>query len=136
MPPSAMTVCALPRSDLQMTPVERPPVAQEIAARSPAPPAPTTSTSCSTRWRSFSSSATVLLLDFARLAARSESPRVVVVHNAHRNEPHVDRGPRHPDHRDPGEEHVPLVQPGHEAPALVRTGHARIAVREVAREAV
>src|SRR6185436_11908962 len=124
IPPSAMTVCALPRRDLQMTPVESPPIAHCTAARSPAPPAPTTSTSCSTRWRSFSSS------------AMSGTPRVVVVHDAHRDEPHVDRGPCHPDHRDPGEEHVALVEPSDEAPALVAGSHPRIVVGEVAGEAV
>jgi hypothetical protein len=45
MPPSAMTVCAFPRSDLQMSAVfTRLPLAS-IAARSPAPPAPMTITS-------------------------------------------------------------------------------------------
>ena len=44
-PPSAITVCAFPRSDLQTRPTEQPSAAASIAARSPAPPAPTTSTS-------------------------------------------------------------------------------------------
>ena len=38
MPPSAMTVCALPRSDLQMRPTLTPTADASIAARSPAPP--------------------------------------------------------------------------------------------------
>jgi hypothetical protein len=46
-PPSAMTVCALPRSDLQTSPTFTPPADASIAARSPAPPAPTTRTSYS-----------------------------------------------------------------------------------------
>src|SRR5947209_5462323 len=46
-PPSAITVCALPRSDLQTTPTEQPASRAAITARSPAPPAPTTSTSYS-----------------------------------------------------------------------------------------
>ena len=45
MPPSAMTVCALPNSDLQMIAVRRPASCASIAARSPAPPAPMTMTS-------------------------------------------------------------------------------------------
>ena len=45
MPPSAMTVCALPSSDLQIRPTETPAFAASIAARSPAPPAPMTRTS-------------------------------------------------------------------------------------------
>ena len=46
-PPSAMTVCALPSSDLQTRPTDIPAAAASIAARSPAPPAPMTRTSCS-----------------------------------------------------------------------------------------
>ena len=45
MPPSAMTVCALPSSDLQIRPTETPLSAASIAARRPAPPAPMMSTS-------------------------------------------------------------------------------------------
>ena len=45
MPPSAITVCALPKSDLQMMAVRMPDSRAAMAARSPAPPAPTISTS-------------------------------------------------------------------------------------------
>ena len=45
MPPSAMTVCALPKSDLQITAVRIPASRAAIAARRPAPPAPMTRTS-------------------------------------------------------------------------------------------
>jgi hypothetical protein len=45
MPPSAMTVCALPSSDLHTSPTVAPPAEASIAARRPAPPAPTTRTS-------------------------------------------------------------------------------------------
>ena len=45
MPPSAMTVCALPRRDLQMTAVRRPRCLASMAARSPEPPAPMMTTS-------------------------------------------------------------------------------------------
>src|SRR5437899_12924538 len=48
MPPSAITVCAFPRSDLQTIPTETPAADASIAARNPAPPAPITSTSCAT----------------------------------------------------------------------------------------
>jgi hypothetical protein len=44
-PPSAMTVCALPNRDLEMTAVFLPASRASIAARSPEPPAPTTITS-------------------------------------------------------------------------------------------
>jgi hypothetical protein len=45
MPPSAMTVWAFPSSDLQMSAVRAPAADDSIAARRPAPPAPTTITS-------------------------------------------------------------------------------------------
>ena len=45
MPPSAMTVCALPSSDLQITATRRPRSLASMAARSPEPPAPMTMTS-------------------------------------------------------------------------------------------
>ena len=45
MPPSAMTVWALPSSDLQTTAVRRPRCLASMAARSPAPPAPMMMTS-------------------------------------------------------------------------------------------
>ena len=44
-PPSAMTVCALPNSDLEMIAVRLPASRASIAARRPAPPAPITTTS-------------------------------------------------------------------------------------------
>ena len=50
MPPSAMTVWALPRSDLQTSAVRAPWAEASIAARSPAPPAPMTRTSYSWVW--------------------------------------------------------------------------------------
>jgi hypothetical protein len=52
IPPSAITVWALPSSDLHTTPTSTPAADASIAARSPAPPAPITSTSCS--WVSWS----------------------------------------------------------------------------------
>ena len=45
MPPSAMTVCALPNSDLQTIAVRLPGSRASMAARRPAPPAPMTTTS-------------------------------------------------------------------------------------------
>ena len=44
-PPSAITVCALPNSDLEMIAVRLPCARASIAARRPAPPAPMTTTS-------------------------------------------------------------------------------------------
>src|SRR5437667_185966 len=42
IPPSAITVWAFPRSDLQTSPTDTPAADASIAARSPAPPAPMT----------------------------------------------------------------------------------------------
>src|SRR5947207_1559663 len=47
IPPSAITVCALPNKDLHTSPTRTPATEASIAARSPAPPAPITKTSCS-----------------------------------------------------------------------------------------
>ena len=44
-PPSAITVCALPNSDLEMIAVRLPACRASMAARSPEPPAPITTTS-------------------------------------------------------------------------------------------
>ncbi len=44
-PPSAITVCALPNRDLEMITVFLPCSRASMAARSPEPPAPTTTTS-------------------------------------------------------------------------------------------
>src|SRR5438552_13791138 len=60
IPPSAITVCAFPRSDLQISPTETPTVDASMAARKPAPPAPITRTSCS--WVSYSGMVTVKML--------------------------------------------------------------------------
>ena len=46
-PPSAITVCAFPSSDLHTSPVRAPASAAAMAARNPAPPAPITRTSTS-----------------------------------------------------------------------------------------
>ena len=46
-PPSAITVCALPNSDLEMIAVRLPRSRASMAARRPAPPAPMTTTSYS-----------------------------------------------------------------------------------------
>src|SRR3954468_811071 len=74
-PPSAITVCALPRRLLQTSPTLAPAALASMAARSPAPPAPITSTSWScSRWVDMS----------------DDDPRVV--DDAHRAEAHVEVG--------------------------------------------
>src|SRR5262249_25046500 len=108
MPPSAMTVCALPSSDLQTSAVRTPCPEASMAARSPAPPAPMTMTSYSKL--SYGSVA-------IRRPSRQEDPHVV--NDAHGHQPHVDIGQPHPDQADPREQHVPLVQPRDRAPERV-----------------
>ncbi len=49
-PPSAITVWALPSSDLHTRPTSAPAILASIAARNPAPPAPITTTSCGRTW--------------------------------------------------------------------------------------
>src|SRR5262245_14181804 len=102
-PPSAITVCALPSSDLHTRPVDSPWLPHSIAARSPAPPAPITTTSCSKVWMSDRS-------------AMCSTPRAEVVDVAHRHHTHVEVGEAHPDHAEPGEQHVAGVEPGHPFP--------------------
>src|SRR5262245_37531651 len=99
MPPSAITVCALPSSDLQMRPTLTPAALASIAARRPAPPAPMTITSCSWVWYS----------------AMSEDPQVG--DEATREQVHEDVRARHAEEAEPGPAHVVLVAPAH---ALVR----------------
>src|SRR5690606_9414680 len=103
MPPSAITVCALPNSDLQITAVRAPLSRASIAARRPAPPAPTTTTSHSCR----------STMDI------SEGPQLEearIVEDTGRDEIHVEIGERHAQQRRPGELHVPCVQPAHPLP--------------------
>src|SRR5437762_1938642 len=66
-PPSAMTVCALPNSDFEMMAVFLPASRASIAARSPAPPAPITTTSSVCR----------SLLAIPRLSSVAETLRAV-----------------------------------------------------------
>src|SRR6187551_119595 len=46
IPPSAITVCALPSRHFETIPTETPAAEASIAARNPAPPVPITKTSC------------------------------------------------------------------------------------------
>src|ERR1041385_777072 len=98
MPPSAMTVCALPRRLLLITPVDSFSALHSMAARRPAPPAPMPSTSCSMVCNSDASRAMAL-------------PAVEVVDDVHRTETHVDVGHHDPDEAGPGELHVTRIEP-------------------------
>src|SRR5437868_2170268 len=105
MPPSAMTVWALPSSDLHTRAVRAPAAEASTAARRPAPPAPTTTTSKS--WLSYS----------AISASALEEPQVPDGAGGHQADVEVGGGDA--DHADPGDEHVPFVEPGHELPEAV-----------------
>src|ERR1700722_2089593 len=98
-PPSAMTVWALPRRDLQTIAVRRPRSLASMAALSPAPPAPMTITSKS--WVSMSVIA---------------SEQLRVGEDTRRHEPHVEVGQRHEDQARPGDLHMAGVQRGEELP--------------------
>src|SRR2546425_2394671 len=119
MPPSAITVWALPRSDLQMSPTDTPWAAASIAARSPAPPAPMTMTSCA--WVAYSTAITESSGD-RRSGAKpvgvaSQNPQVA--DHAHGHQPDVEIGQAHAEQREPGIHRMALVEPRQEAPDLV-----------------
>src|SRR6187402_741376 len=105
-PPSAITVWALPSSDLQTSPTLAPAAAASIAARRPAPPAPTTRTSWG--WRSSRSI----------IVPRSEADRRVA-DDPECQQPDVDVGERDGQQARPGPEHVVPVEGREAAPAGV-----------------
>src|SRR3954462_14622703 len=100
-PPSAMTVCAFPSSDLQTIPTLAPAADAAIAARSPAPPAPMTRTSCSKVWYS----------DISRdsgLVTLSQNPHIVP--HSHRTHPDVQVRERDREETGPGPPHVRQIE--------------------------
>src|SRR3954463_12407230 len=109
MPPSAMTVCALPSSDLQTTATFAPALCASMAARSPAPPAPMTTTSYS--WTSVVPEAPVGVV-------MSGDPDLVV-DAVGADHPDVHVGERDTEQGDPGELHVAVVELGHPGPEPV-----------------
>src|SRR4029077_19357319 len=111
-PPSAMTVCALPNRDLEMIAVFLPFSRASIAARSPEPPAPTTTTSYEHRPLSPCTSSLMPLpvrsIKDSRIgegpAGQQENVQVAQHQRAQ---------------RDPGQLQVPRVQPGDLRPGPV-----------------
>src|SRR5687768_5131100 len=89
MPPSAITVCALPSSDLQMRPTVTPLLAASMAARNPAPPAPMIRTSY-------------------EYVGTLQDPRIGP--DPHRAEADVDVGERHREQARPRKELMAVVQ--------------------------
>src|ERR1700743_1964955 len=108
-PPSAITVCALPNNDLQITATRRPCCRASIAARRPEPPAPITSTSYACRSTS--------VIDSQSLSRASEDPHVRDPPGGH--QPDVQVGQRDPHQRRPGQLHVVAVEEGNLLPELV-----------------
>src|SRR5664279_1099988 len=98
-PRSAITVCALPNSDLQMIATRRPSPRAGMAARRPAPPAPTIRTSyrCSS-WSEIRSGPPWL------------SEEAKIADGAVRQQGDVQIGDDQPAQRHPGQQHVPAVQ--------------------------
>src|SRR5262245_52185162 len=107
-PPSAITVCALPNSDLEMMAVFRPASRASIAARSPAPPAPMTTTSY---WCLSSSVIDVTSADEPQVGEPSGGDRQ-----------HIEVGHQERAQRDPGPLHVLLVDFRHPTPHPVPDG--------------
>src|SRR3712207_5085442 len=104
-PPSAMTVCALPNSDLEMIAVFLPASRASIAARRPAPPAPITTTSYACR--------SILVIGGSSVEeAQVGDPAGGDGHD-------VGVGQHQRAERDPGQLHVLAVELGHQAPCLV-----------------
>src|SRR6266487_5072799 len=102
MPPSAMTVWALPSSDLHTRATWQPCAAASIAARSPAPPAPTTTTSNS--WVSYSA----MVLEHPQVGDRPVGDQADV---------QISEGDHEEAH--PRVQHVSLVEDGAPAPQPV-----------------
>src|SRR5664280_1616698 len=109
MPPSAITVWALPSRDLQTTAVRRPMAWASTAARRPAPPAPMMTTSNS--WVSYSV-----------MFSSSLDMEAVVVDGPTGHQSHVQVGEGHEEEAHPCEEHVLPVEGGERLPELVADG--------------
>src|SRR5262249_31006310 len=113
---SAITVCALPSSDLQTTPTFTPEAAASMAARSPAPPAPITSTS----------------YEYVEYSATLEDSPIGP--DAHRAEANVDIGEAHGAEARPGPFFVVPVETTHAIVKLVPHGMFRDLVEGAANQ--
>src|SRR5450631_1821725 len=109
MPPSAITVWALPSRDLHTTAVRRPMAWASTAARRPAPPAPMMMTSNS--W-----------LSYSVMGSSPLEVEAVVVDGPAGHQSHIEVGEGHEDQAHPGEQHVPPVERGQGLPDLVPDG--------------
>src|SRR6476659_8509754 len=109
-PPAAITVWALPSSDLQTSPTSAPATLAAIAARNPAPPAPMTRTSWGRTCGLIGAEKTI--------GSRLEVDRRVG-DDPHRQEADIQVGQRDGDQARPRPAHVEEVHPGRTAPELV-----------------
>src|SRR5262245_63697421 len=105
IPPSAMTVWALPSNDLQIRPTDTPWAAASTAARRPAPPAPITMTSCS--WVSYS-----VVAITESFPGSSQNPQIV--DDAHGHQADVEIRQADAEQRGPRQDRMPDVETGGE----------------------
>src|SRR6266540_3373600 len=154
MPPSAITVCALPSSDLHTRAVRAPWSDASMAARRPAPPAPMTT---SNSWLSYSamfraSPNAVCPVDASWIPESSQATGACcpastgqtssgsaleepqVVDGAGGNQPHVQVGEGDHHQADPGEQHVAGVEDADPAPQPEAQRRARELVDHAAAE--
>src|SRR6478609_8366897 len=126
IPPSAITVCALPSRDLQTIAVLAPASWAAMAARSPEPPAPITTTSywCFSTVPGWAAGVVSVMS-----VTSSEEPRVVEDPGRQQGDVEVDQGDG--EQRVPGEVGVPDVELRDEGPHPV----ADRVLREVAQPA-
>src|SRR5258705_10790853 len=122
-PHSAITVWALPSRDFVTSPPEHPNSATSIAARSPAPPAPITSTSCSWVWNdsiasSCSGGRLGAVWHCGHVEELCEGDEQWIVDHAHRAHAHVEVGETDRQQAPPRPRHGVLVWPAHHAPGL------------------
>src|SRR5947209_2848562 len=126
MPPSAITVCALPSRDLHTTPTEAPAAEAAIAARRPAPPAPMIRTSCSCVSK-------LPIISAPEVPVReAAAPESACCHKTD-----IDIGEHDREERNPGPVAVPRIQKAHEPPHPTprsAAAHAREAVDVAAHE--
>src|SRR5207302_1581989 len=110
MPPSAMTVWALPSSDLQTRVTDSPEEAAAIAARRPAPPAPITRTS----WSNVSYRPASARPATTRLRGSLEDPGVR--NRAGHQQPDIDVGGDHREQAGPRPPGMAMVERVHPLP--------------------
>src|SRR4029077_15151006 len=116
IPPSAITVCALPNNDLQTRPTRTPAAEASIAARNPAPPAPMTRTSCSRVSYSGMGVVEAFVREQFHPLQRISLHRLndsEIMPDSHCAEAHVEIGEANPKQTHPRPKHVATIETGH-----------------------